>query len=695
MRPPVLFPLFAESSSLKGVGPAVQKTLARLFGKPSVTVLDLVSHLPHGVIDRSYSPAILAAEQGRVATFSVHVERHILPPRYGRRPYKVICMNDSGFLALLFFHVKSDYLERLLPVGAARIVSGRIERQGGEISMSHPDYVLPPEKAKELPLIEPVYPMTQGITNKQLSNVIRAALQKLPALPEWIAPDMLQGKGWASWKESLLSLHRPQAQPSLDSPARKRLAYDELLASQLTLRLVRRHMVTLKTDPLKGDGKLLQAIVSALPFTLTNAQSHAWEEIRTDLERGERMLRLLQGDVGSGKTVVALLAMAKAIEAGKQAVLMAPTDLLCQQHFQTLAPWAEKVGISIGCLTSQMKKNDKSKLIEKIRLGDVQCVIGTHALFQEGVTFDNLGMVVIDEQHRFGVEQRLKLTDKGTHPHVLLMSATPIPRSLTMTLYGDLECSKIAEKPKGRKPIDTRVIPSNRLEEVVEGIGRVIARGEKAYWICPLVDESEKSDLAATEERFAYFSQLFPGKVGLAHGKMKPAQREEAMRAFASGETQMLVATTVVEVGVDVKDASVIVIEQAERFGLSQLHQLRGRVGRGEIPSSCVLLYDSKAGETAKKRLSIIRASEDGFEIAEEDLRLRGGGELLGTRQSGLPTMKFADPFRDHLLLAEAHQDAKHTVDNDPYFKTPRGDALKLLLHLFDHSEAMDYVRSG
>ena len=445
----------------------------------------------------------------------------------------------------------------------------------------------------------------------------------------------------------------------------------------------------------RGDGRLRSKIVAALPYSLTPSQARAIEEIDADLAKPERMLRLLQGDVGSGKTVVALLAAATVIEAGRQAALMAPTEILARQHLKTMAPLAEAAGLRLAILTGRERGAERADILARLAAGELDLLVGTHALFQDEVAFRDLALAIVDEQHRFGVHQRLALARKGEAVDVLVLTATPIPRTLVLTYFGDMDVSQLREKPAGRQPIDTRAVPLGRIDEVVAAVGRALDRGERVYWVCPLVAESEVSDLAAAEERFAALKQHFGDATDLVHGKLKGADKDAAMGRFAAGETRLLVATTVIEVGVDVPEATVMVIEHAERFGLAQIHQLRGRVGRGRERSTCLLLYRAPLGETAKARIEILRETEDGFRIAEEDLRLRGEGDVLGTRQSGLPGFKVARIETHGPLLEPARKDAQLVLARDPTLTTERGEALRHLLYLFERDEAIRLLRAG
>ncbi|MCH7796083.1 MAG: ATP-dependent DNA helicase RecG, partial [Proteobacteria bacterium] len=608
MRPEILFPLFAPVTALPGVGPRTAKLIESLAGPH---VVDLCWHLPSGLIDRRYAPKIADAEPDRVATLTLRVGQH-LAPRNPRQPYRIACHDDTGEVTLVFFHAKADYLSKILPEGEVRVVSGRLEVFGGRLQMSHPDHIGRLEELRSLKRVEPVYPLTAGLTLKPLGKAVRGALERAPAPAEWLDPAFCAREGWPDWRTALGAAHAPRGPEDLDplTPTRRRLAYDELLANQLALGLVRHHQRGQRGRAIRGDGRLCDRAMAALPFQLTASQRQAGAEISADMASQSRMLRLLQGDVGSGKTVVALMAMLSAVEAGFQAALMAPTEILARQHLHTIAPLAEAAGVGLELLTGRDKGKAREAALARLESGESGLAVGTHALFQKEVAFRDLALAVIDEQHRFGVHQRLTLAAKGPKGakgrgavDVLVMTATPIPRTLVLTSYGDMEVSRLTEKPAGRQPIDTRALPLDRLDEVIDGIARALDAGAKVYWVCPLVEESEASDLAAAEARHKSLSQRFGARVGLVHGRMRGKDKDAVMAAFAEGPVDLLVATTVIEVGVDVAAATVMVIEHAERFGLAQLHQLRGRVGRGAGKSTCLLLYQGPLGEAARARI--------------------------------------------------------------------------------------------
>ena len=694
MRPEVLFPLFAPLESLKGVGPRIAGLMAKAAGPH---VVDLLWHLPRDIIDRRDRPPLRDAVPGKIVTVTATVERHDVPSDR-RRPYRVFCRDGDERLILTFFRGDRRYLEGLLPVDEQRLISGKLDLYQGIKQISHPDHVVPLDRADEIPMVESVYPSTQGITPKVLIKAVTASLDRVPTLPEWLDPAYKTREGWPDWADAVRTSHAPEGAANL-SPLdvmRKRLAYDELLANQLALALVRRKNRKQGGQSIRGDGGLRKQALDALPYALTNSQIQALSEIEGDMGAPRRMLRLLQGDVGSGKTVVAFMAMLNAVETGGQAALMAPTEILARQHYETIAPLAAKIGVSCAVLTGRDKAATRRDILARLADGRAAIAIGTHALFQEEVAFHDLKMAVIDEQHRFGVHQRLTLGAKGHHPDMLVMTATPIPRTLTMTAYGDLDTSRLTDKPPGREPVTTVVVSQQRIGEVVDGLRRKLAGGAKVYWVCPLVEESEMLDLSNAEGRHADLARHFgEDRVALVHGKMKPKDKDAAMSQFVEGSADILVATTVIEVGVNVPAATVIVIEHAERFGLAQLHQLRGRVGRGGGASTCILLRADTVSETAKARLRTLAGTEDGFVIAEEDLRLRGAGEVLGTKQSGLPEFRLADIALHEDLMRTAYDDARLILERDPDLSTERGKALRLLLYLFERDAAIAYLKSG
>lgn len=702
MRPSLLDPLFAPATTLDGVGPKVLAMLEKVVPADTtgrvVRVGDLIFVLPNSVIDRRARPGVANAPEGAIVTLEVQVDRHQPPPRGNFSvPYRVYAHDDTGEVVLTYFRSHGPWLEKTMPVEEMILVSGRMEFFNGRPTMVHPDHVARLSEAENFPLIEPVYPLTAGLSGKLLRRVIGQSLTYLPNFPEWQDPALMKREGFDGFNASLHLVHdikEPEdAQP--EGAAWRRLAYDELLAGQVALALVRAKAKRLSGRPLRGDGRFVDLLRNALPYELTEGQSKALEEIDADLAAPERMVRLLQGDVGSGKTVVALLAMARAAEAGGQSALMAPTEILARQHLATIAPLAEKAGLKTAILTGREKGRERKEILEGLADGSIHFVVGTHALFQDGVVFKDLVLSIVDEQHRFGVHQRLAMTAKGDAPDMLVMTATPIPRTLVLTAFGDMDVSRLMQKPAGRQKIQTITLSDGRMDDLVQRIRSAVAEGQKIYWICPLVEETEESKLMSAEERFNSLEPIFGDQIGLVHGRMKGTEKDAAMQAFKSGETRVLIATTVIEVGVDVPDATIIVIEHAERFGLAQIHQLRGRVGRGSKPSTCVLLYSEPLSETAQRRLTVLRSSDDGFLIAEEDLKLRGEGELMGTRQSGTPGFMVARLEHHGDLLEIARDDARLVLARDPDLKSERGEAIRLLLYLFGRDEAIRLLRAG
>jgi ATP-dependent DNA helicase RecG len=699
MRDSRLDPLFAEATTLPGVGPKVAKTLSRLLATApaeGARVIDVLTHAPTGAVDRRARPTISELVAGEVATVEVVVERH-QAPRSSRAPYRVVVADPTGAMTLVFFRAQGGYIEKLLPIGETRWISGTPEVFDGMFQMVHPAHVVDAEGLAKLPAVEPTYPLVEGATHGLVGRIARAALERLPELPEWQDPAFMASRDLPSFHAAFERLHTPRSpgDVSAGGPAATRLAYDELLANQLALSLVRARMRRSSGRATTGAGRLSAKIEAALPFALTGAQTRAVAAIRDDMASEERMLRLLQGDVGSGKTVVALLAAATAVEAGRQAAIMAPTEILARQHLATLESLTGQAGIRVALLTGREKGRERAAILSQLDSGEIDLLVGTHALFQDDVAFSDLALAVVDEQHKFGVRQRLALASKGAAVDVLVMTATPIPRTLVLTAFGDMEHSALDEKPPGRTPIDTRLISLERLDEIIGAVGRAIENGARVYWVCPLVEQSETLDVAAAEDRFGALNEVFPSRVGLAHGKLKGADKDAAVARFVSGETPILVATTVIEVGVNVPEATVMVIEHAERFGLAQLHQLRGRVGRGAGRSTCLLAWKGPLGETAKARLETLRDTDDGFVIAEKDLELRGEGEVLGSRQSGAPEFRIARMEIHESLVRVAHDDAGLALAKDPHLTSERGRALRLLLQVFERDAAVRLLRAG
>jgi ATP-dependent DNA helicase RecG len=702
MRPPLLNPLFAPVTSLAGVGPKQDKLFRYLLSRDETPrLVDLLLHLPTSVIDRRARPKIRDAAAGTVVTLEVKVDRHRpAPPRNSRAPHLVYASDETGDVVLTYFRSPPGFVEKLLPVGAKRYVSGTLQMYDGVPQIVHPDRVVDEAGFAKLSGIDPVYPLTEGLALGSLRRAIAQALTKLPALPEWISPEVIRRCGFPPIADALNRVHVPVELTDIlsDRPFWSRLAFDELLAGQLALALVRAQLRRPAGNRHAGDGHLRNKIIDALPYALTGSQRQAVAAIAEDLLQPVRMLRLLQGDVGSGKTVVALLAAAAVVEAGKQAALMAPTEILARQHVKTIAPLAERAGLRVAILTGREKGKERRDILARLEAGEIDLLVGTHALIQDDVIYKALALAIVDEQHRFGVRERLALTSKGEAVDVLVLSATPIPRTLVLTYFGDMDISELRDKPAGRQPIDTRAVPDSRLEDAMDAVGRALSAGRLVYWICPLVEESEAEGtdhLTNATERFESLQKRFGDRVGLVHGQMKGAEKDRVMAQFAAHEIGLLVATTVVEVGVDVPAATIMVIENAERFGLAQLHQLRGRIGRGSEASTCLLLYREPLGEMSKARLKVIRETTDGFRIAEEDLKLRGEGDVLGVRQSGLPGYRIARSDVHAQLITQARDEALRIMKDNPKLEGERGQALRCLLYLYERDEAVPLLGAG
>ncbi|MEL6237754.1 MAG: ATP-dependent DNA helicase RecG [Pseudomonadota bacterium] len=687
MRPEALNPLFAETKTLDGVGPKLAKPLEKLG---LTTIKDVAYHLPERFVSRRAIANLDEGAEGEQVIVALTPTEHRAPYNPGRGPYRVLAQDGAGNICALTYFGRASYTaKKQLPVGEKRWVAGRLDRYGEMLQIVHPDHVEADSAANMGRMTEAVYRLSEGLTQPRIASLVEQALTRLPDLPEWIEPGQFAAESWPSWGEAMLAAHKGP-----NEPARERLAYDELLANSLALLLVKAEGRRRKGQALAGDGHLRAKL--ALPFEMTGAQKRSIAEIEGDLQQEAPMLRLLQGDVGAGKTVVALAAMLIACEACKQAALLAPTEILARQHFDTLRTMAAPTGVEIALLTGRAKGRERESILMGLLDGSIDILVGTHAIFQDSVSYKDLGLVVIDEQHRFGVAQRLALAGKGkSAPHALAMTATPIPRSLTLAQYGEMDVSRLDELPPGRQAIETLVVPQNRSEELVEAVGRHLASGQQAYWVCPMVRDSEVADIAAAEARFAQLNERFGKDVVLVHGQLRPEVKDANMERFASGEAKLLVATTVIEVGVDVPTATLMVIEQAERFGLAQLHQLRGRVGRGSEKSRCILLRGDELSETGKKRLAYVKDSQDGFDLAEKDLELRGGGELLGTRQSGEAAFRIADLEQVQRLLPAVHADARLLIERDGGLTSERGEAARILLYLFERDWGVQLLRGG
>lgn len=686
--------LLSPLESLSHVGVETAKKISTLTGR---TVLSLLWHAPVALLERKGIKFLSEAESGKMVTISVAVRSHV-PPLFAKRtPYRVQCSDGSQELELIFFHPNLTYLKRVLPIGKTCVVSGKIEWISSQWQIVHPDYI-GDEKQKHLwQGIEPIYPLTYGISQRVLRKIILEALRRCPELPEWLSEVCLKEMGWPSWRQGVLQLHHPSQEEDLspDHPVRQRLAYDELLAHQVLLQAVKQSESCRKGRSIPCNFRLRTLLLEHLPFSLTQDQFTALNEIDRDMKASTPMVRLLQGDVGSGKTIVAFLMLLNAVEAGHQAAYLAPTEILARQVGEAFRQWGEKIGIFVRILTARNSKTDRDKIQAELADGQLSILVGTHAVLEDNVLFKDLAAVVIDEQHRFGVDQRLKLAQKGEGVDLLVMTATPIPRTLMLANHGDLDCSYLRNKPLGRKAITTKVMEIEKLTSIIEAVRREIDRGGKIYWVCPLVEESKVLSLTSAEDRYQDLQHYFKEEIGLVHGRLKPAEKEKVMDQFVQGKIRILVATTVIEVGVHVEDATVMIIEHADRFGLAQLHQLRGRIGRGQQQASCLLLYQGRLSPIAHRRLGIMRETNDGFRIAEEDLRLRGGGEILGIRQSGMPEFKFVDFEVHQPLLIKAYEEAKDILQSDPDLSSARGKKIRLLLQLCGKQAATEYLKAG
>ena len=693
-RPEILFRLFGALTKLDGIGPKTAQLMAGLdIEKPR----DVIFTLPGSGIDRSRKDSIRDVVLPATVTVEVEIGMHV-PPRQKGRPYHVHVRDTQTEFRLVFFHARGDYLQKQLPTGQRRLISGKVEMFDSMAQMVHPDHMLRVDEADTIPAFEPVYPLTQGVTQKVMYRAARAALEMVPELAEWIDPNQKAKADWPDFKAAIEAAHAPASLKDMaaTTPVRERLAYDEMFAHQLTLSLARASLRAKPGVSSQATGALQSKVLAALPYRPTGAQTRAIAQITTDMGAPTRMNRLLQGDVGSGKTLVAFMALLTAVEAGGQGVLMAPTEILARQHLESLQPLAETAGVVLELLTGRDKGAERAAKLAALAKGDIQMLVGTHAVFQKDVAFRDLRLAVVDEQHRFGVSQRMELGAKGAAVDVLVMTATPIPRSLALAQFGDMDVSVLDEKPPGRKPVTTATVSTARMDEVVEKLRGAIREGRQAYWVCPLVEESEVSDKTAAEDRFKRLrAALGESVVGLVHGQMPPVEKDAAMADFVEGRTKVLVATTVIEVGVNVPNATIMVIERAEGFGLAQLHQLRGRVGRGEGASTCLLMFQDPLSETAKRRLNILRETEDGFRISEEDLAMRGAGDLIGTAQSGLPRFRIADLERQSALMEIAQSDARALLAGDPTLISERGEAARVLLWLMEQDRAIRLISVG
>ncbi len=654
-RPSFLYPLFSEITLIPGIGPKTFKLLENKIGK---NVIDLLFHLPHTVINRLNNLDLKHCPKNSIITKKILITKHISNFYNSKRPFKLLGSCENIEIEIIFFNYKGQYIEKNFPVNSTVIVSGKINWVNERVKFTNPDYIYDVNHSNNIPKFEPIYPLTAGINNKLLGKSIRHAITLIPSdLPEWIPNKIIKENNWPSFEQALRFIHVPNSRIEVDkrSSCLQRLSFDEAFANQLGIQIYQQKYQVLNVNKIKCESKYFNKCLKSLSFNLTNSQNECIEDLYSDLCSKTQMKRILQGDVGSGKTIVALAAILNVIENSKQAALMAPTDLLSNQHYNFIKNITKDLNITVALLTAKIDKEKRILILNKISRGHIDIVIGTHSLISDKVTFNNLGIAVIDEQHKFGVVQRSKVLAKGENVHLLLLTATPIPRSLSMTIYGDLDLSEIKEKPKNRKKIITKILPLEKYEKVKMAISRALENEEKVYWVCPVLEETEKIDLVSLNNRFKILTKSFSKfNPSLAHGKMDNDEREKSIERFFNNESKILIASTVIEVGIDIPDATIIIIENAERFGLAQLHQLRGRVGRSSLQSYCILMYGKNISDVGKLRLKTMRDTDDGFFIAEKDLELRGPGEVFGTRQSGEIEFKLL-PFidREKLILAK------------------------------------------
>ena len=696
IRPQFLFPLFGSLENLKGIG---SKTVLNLKKIGIYKPLDFLYSFPTNLKTRVFANTVSDLNVNKVVIIKIKIIKHNF--KYFKGPLNIEVTDGLKKINLIFFNAKNDWIKKNFPIEQERIISGKLEKYKNQFQIIHPDYIEKIFDIDKIPVIEPIYSLTKGISQKVFLNSVNQILQLISeeiSNCEWINKKRLKEMNWTDFKNSLKKIHNPKTNEdiSLNSNYRLRLAYDELLSHQLSL-VIARSFSKKNTKKRKKIGyKFSTLMKKRLPFSLTNSQEKCIAEIQSDLSRDERMYRLIQGDVGSGKTLVAFFSMLFVAENSGQAVLMVPTDILAKQHYNNFQEYTKDIEVNSVLLTGKMKTNEKKQVLEAIKLGQADIIIGTHSLFQKGVIFENLELVIIDEQHKFGVQQRHDLIQKGENLDILVMTATPIPRTLELANYGDMDISRILDKPMNRQKIDTSIISEKKIEILISRILEICKKGTQSYWVCPLIEEGDKSELVAIEQRFSSLNKMLPGiKIDILHGKMSEEQKNKIMTSFKNGNIQILLATTVIEVGIDVPNATIIVIEGAERFGLAQLHQLRGRVGRGKKQSNCILIYSKNIGRLGKERLEVLRKFDNGFDIAEEDLKMRGGGNPIGQQQSGIPKFRIANLDFDKELLSYANQDANEIIKNNKYLKGEHGKNLRVLLHLMNKDNSLKLLESG
>ena len=673
--------LLSDLTSLKGVG---IKTTNLLKKKKINNIFDLLWKLPKSSTDRSLSSNIKDLRIGENQTITVVPQKYSFP-RIRNLPNKVSCSDETGEIDCIFFNSYEGYVKKILPLGQEITVSGKIGFFRNKYQLTNPKYIS--EDASLIKQKHNTYSLTEGISEKIYNKIINQIINKLPPLSEWHSNNILKKFGNINWNDAIVELHKPENVGKFKDNFYQRLAFDEIFSTFLVNSEIRKKIKKIKKQCKKYNLEKQNTIIKKLDFILTKDQKKTLDEINSDLSSSNKMFRLLQGDVGSGKTIVSLLAAYNAVNAGFQVAVMAPTEILARQHFNFAKKLFEN-DVNMEIISGKLDYKTKKNLLDKLANNKIDIIFGTHAIFQKKVNFKNLGLIIIDEQHKFGVNQRKRLSDKGgDNCDVLLMTATPIPRTLTMTMYGDMDLSIISEKPKSRKPIKTYSKLESKIDEVVRFIKKEIKLGNQIFWVCPLIEESKKLDHSSAVKKFEYLSKLFPNQVSLLHGKTEIEDKEKILNRFLKKEFKILVSTTIIEVGIDFPNANVIIIENANKFGLSQLHQLRGRVGRGKKDSTCILMFKSNLSENAKKRINILKDSNDGFYISEEDMKIRGFGDLLGFKQSGIKNFKLADPIHnsDLFLLAEKEM-RRIEIANEDISK------FKTLMKLYDRADIINDI---
>ena len=681
---------FDSIENIKGIGPKTSKLFEKLCGD---RVIDLLLTIPRIYKKRKYIQNISDEYFKQEIALIVNVVKH-LPQFNPKMPYKILCENNNNEIEIIFFRGYIKYLKKILPRGEKKIICGKLGKLGNKYQIIHPESISPIE---ELPFLHgslSVYSLTKGLTMSVYRKSVRKALEKLIEISEWINKDILKKNNWRSWKQTVELVHKPKELNNKKiKKLRERLAFDEALSHYIKLLVTKEKIKKNICHEIEVDKEIKNKIISKIPFKLTESQLKVIKEIENDIKKKNPMLRLLQGDVGSGKTIVALITLANVLKKNIQAAIMVPTEILAIQHYNYFSDLFKDTKVKIVLLTSKINSKEKESVKKEIEDGEAKIIIGTHAIFQKSINFKKLGYIIIDEQHRFGVHQKFQLSAKGCNPHILVMTATPIPRTLALTMYGNMSISKITEMPANRKKIETITMPSGKISKIIKSLKDIVNKNLNAFWICPLIDESEKLDLTAATKRFEKLKKYFGNYVGIIHGKMSIEEKKETINKFKSKEILVLVSTTIIEVGIDVPDATFMIIEESNRFGLSQLHQLRGRIGRSDKKSTCVLVYKEKnLNEYSKKRLNTIKNNNDGFKIAEEDLKLRGFGEILGIRQSGYQLFKILDPLTDIKIMEDALDEAKKTFEKRNSIKKSDKETINLFLKIYNQSSSLKYI---